>query len=122
MRAAVETDGTVRTIRVKVEAVPDIDVTRSYHRKPRIFRPESVVITLVDGVISQAKVSGGLVLKSGAASTEVGESETWRSGSWSTPKLAEAPAWLARLMDEAPSGVTTWRDMDTHNPDEVTAL
>jgi hypothetical protein len=122
MRAVIETDTTVRTIRVKVEAVPEIDVTRSYHRKPRIFRPEYVVITLKDGVVSQARVTGGLVLKSGKASTEVGESETWSAGSWNSPKLAEAPAWLARLVDEAPSGVTTWRDLDTTNPDEVTAL
>jgi hypothetical protein len=122
MRAAVETDGTVRTIRLSVADVPDVDVTRHWHRKPRIFRPQSVVITLVDGEVSQAKVSGGLVLKSGQPSTEVGESETWARSAWSTAKLTEAPAWLKRLVDEAPSGVTAWRDLDTTNPDEVTAL
>jgi hypothetical protein len=121
MQAAVHTDGTVRTIRIQVKDVPDVDVTRHWHRKPRIFRPDSVVITLVDGEVRDAKVSGGLVLKSGKVSTEVVESETWARFTWSA-RLSEAPAWLARLVDESPSGVTSWRDLDTTNPDEVSAL
>ncbi len=109
MQAAVKRDTTVRTITVEVVNTPDIDVTRSYHRKPRIFRPDTVVITQVDGEIQNARVSGGLVLKSGAASTEVRESEKWHTGSWSTPKLSDAPDWLQAIIDEAPQGVTTWR-------------
>lgn len=106
MQAAVKKDTTVRTIQLEVQNVPDVDVTRSYHRKPRIFRPDSVTIQLVDGTVERVTVSGGLVLKSGAASTEVHEKEEW--GSYSL-KLSEAPEWLALLINDAPQGVTTWR-------------
>lgn len=107
MQAAVKRDTTVRTIRLGVQNVPDVDVTRPYHRKPRIFRPDSVTIRLVDGTVERVTVSGGLVLKSGAASTEVHEKEEW--GFYSSPKLSEAPEWLALLINDAPQGVTTWR-------------
>lgn len=107
MQAAVKRDTTVRTIMLEVQNVPDVDVTRSYHRKPRIFRPDSVTIKLVDGTVERVTVSGGLVLKSGAASTEVHEKEEW--GFYLSPKLSEAPEWLALLINDAPQGVTTWR-------------
>jgi hypothetical protein len=109
MQAAVKRDTTVRTIMLEVQNVPDVDVTRYYHRKPRIFRPDSVTIKLVDGTVERVTVSGGLVLKSGAASTEVSEKEQWFPGSSWSPKLSEAPEWLALLVDQAPQGLTTWR-------------
>ena len=109
MQAAVRQDQTVRTITLGVHGVPDIDVTRSYHRKTRIFRPERVVITLVDGKVSRVVTSVGLVLKSGRASTEVRENEEWTVKGWSGTKLTDAPEWLALLIAEAPQGVTTWR-------------
>jgi hypothetical protein len=109
MRAAVRKDITTRIITLEVQNVPDVDVTRSYHRKARIFRPDSVIIRLVDGNVGHVDVSGGLVLKSGAASTEVREHEEWSAGSWAPCKLADAPEWLALLVKDAPHGVTTWR-------------
>lgn len=109
MQAAVDRDVTVRTLWLKVTGAPDIDVTRAYHRKPRIFRPDSVTIRVVDGNVQRVTVSGGLVLKSGGASTEVHEKEEWSSSAYSSPKLSEAPEWLALLINDAPQGVTTWR-------------
>ncbi len=122
MRAAVKRDHTARTITLEVTGVPDVDVTRSYHRKPRIFRPDSVTITVSDGEIQTVVASGGLVLKSGAASTEVRESEKWYSGTWTSPKIKDAPEWLATLIREAPAGVTSWYVPDASNAEEVQAL
>lgn len=110
MRAAVANDTTTRTITLEVANAPDIDVTRSYHRKPRIFRPERVTVNLVDGEMSSIEVSGGLVLKSGATSTEVGESQTFYPvGGWSSPQIDKAPQWLQTVAAEAPEGILTWR-------------
>jgi hypothetical protein len=110
MRAAVTEDHTTRVISLDVAGAPDIDVTRSYHRKPRIFRPERAWLTIHDGELRSVKVMGGLVLKSGAASTEVGESETfYPEGGWNSPKLSTAPEWVQLIVAEAPAGVTTWR-------------
>ena len=106
------------TIQLDVEDVPDIDVTQSWHRKPRVFRPDHVTIVFSNGQISSVNVSGGLVLKSGRPSTEVRDNVRW----YSPAELTRMPEWVKRLVDEAPSGVTTWRDLDTTNPDEVTAL
>lgn len=106
MIATVKKDTTVRTIVIEVVpgSVPDIDITRSYHRKPRIFRPDSVTLTLVGGVLSNVNISGGLVLKSGAASTEVRDNERW----YTDRELAAAPDWVRELMTEAPQGATSW--------------
>ena len=110
MQAAMTKDTTTRVITLEVANAPDIDVTRSYHRKPRIFRPERVTVNLVDGEMRSVKVSGGLVLKSGAASTEVGESEAFYPvGSWSSPKIDKAPQWLQMVAAEAPLGILSWR-------------
>lgn len=105
MQATVAADNTVRTIRLTVHNVPDIDVTMSYHRKPRIFRPEHATVRLVDGEIGTVVVSGGLVLKSGAASDLVSESVTY----YGVKELDKAPEWVRVIAAEAPHGVTTWR-------------
>jgi hypothetical protein len=111
MRATVIMDTTARTIHVKVMFGTDIDVTRSHHCRPRIFRPDMVTLSLMDGDLSSVKVHGGLVLKSGVASTEVRESETFYPlSSWRSPKLDKAPEWVQLLAAEAPYGVTTWRE------------
>jgi hypothetical protein len=110
MHAEVTQDTTTRVINVEVTGAPDIDVTRSYHRKPRIFRPGRASLVLGDGELRSIKISGGLVLKSDVASTEIGEKETYYpDSSWSTPKLKDAPEWVRLLVAEAPAGVTTWR-------------
>jgi hypothetical protein len=118
MQAAVRRDTTTRVIMLGVSGVPDIDVTRHYHRRPRIFRPQFVTLRWVDGELASAKVDGGLVLKSGGASESAGESETFypETSSWATPKMDKAPEWLHLLVAEAPQGVTSW------NAGEVQAL
>jgi hypothetical protein len=122
MRASVKTDTTVRTIVIEIESgsVPDIDVTQSWHRKPRLIRPDHVVLTTVAGEQTILKISGGLVLKSGAASTEVRDTWEYRRSSYhERDRIGSAPEWVWALWNEAPRHVTTWRGID---PAEVQAL
>jgi hypothetical protein len=122
MRAHVEKDTTVRTIVVRIEpgSVPDVDVTQSWHRKPRLIRPDHAVLTIVAGEQTILKVSGGLVLKSGRASTEVRDTQEYRRQSYHTrDRIDEAPSWAHALWNEAPRHVTSWRDPA---PEEVQAL
>lgn len=109
MRAAVTKDRTTRVITMEVRDVPDIDVT-TYQRKPRIFRPDTVIVELVDGKMSSVRIMGGLVLKSGEASDLVREAATYYpDDTWASPRMSEAPKWLQPLVADAPTGVTTWR-------------
>lgn len=122
MRAHVDKDTTVRTIVIKIESgsVPDVDVTQSWHRKPRVMRPDHAVLTTVGGEQTILKISGGLVLKSGAASTEVREGWEWRRSSYhERDRIDSAPSWAWSLWNEAPRHVTSWRDPA---PEEVQAL
>lgn len=122
MRASVEKDTTVRTIKILIEpgSVPDIDVTQSWHRKPRFIRPDQAILTTVAGEQTILKVHGGLVLKSGAASTEVRDTMEWRRQSYAErDRIDSAPSWAHALWNEAPRHVTSWRDPA---PEEVQAL
>lgn len=104
MNAEVKRDDVRRTIVVTVSGVPDIDITASYHKKPRHFRPDSVTIELVNGKLNALNVSGFLVLKSGGTSDSVRDNQRWYSPR-STDKM---PPWLRRLVQEAPAGVASW--------------
>src|SRR6188508_3668830 len=108
MRAAVTKDSTVRTIDLQVDGVPDIDVTQTWHAKPRLFRPEKVTIRVIDGETRNILIKGGLVLKSGKASTQVTESRDYRSQHYDKDRRVEAaPEWVRRLWDEVPAGITS---------------
>lgn len=104
MQAAVSTDNTTRTIDLKVVDAPDIDVT-TYHRKPRVFRPDRAIIRLTNDTFQRIDVYGGLALKSGGTSDKVRERVTY----WSGSELERAPEWVRLLVAEAPAGVTAWR-------------
>jgi hypothetical protein len=111
MRAAVTKDSTVRTIDLEVKGVPDIDVTQTWHAKPRLFRPRSVTIRVIDGETRNILIKGGLVLKSGEASAHVGESRDYRSQHYDKDRRVEtAPEWVRRLWNEAPAGVISWNE------------
>lgn len=104
MQAQVSHDDTRRTIVIDVSGVPDIDITRSYHKKPRGFRPDKVSLTLINGALGGVNVSGYLTLKSGGTSDLVRENQRW----YSVRELTELPGWLQLLIEEAPAGVTLW--------------
>jgi hypothetical protein len=107
MRGSVVKDNLTRVIRVDLEDVPDLDIT-TYHRKPRIFRPDHVSITLADGTVSRVSLSGYLVLKSGGTSDAVRDSKRWYGS-----ELGSLPKWLQAIVTDAPNGVTTWRTAET---------
>lgn len=107
MRGEVVKDEVTRVIRVDLKDVPDVDIT-TYHRKPRIFRPDHVSITILDGTVDRVSLSGYLVLKSGWTSAAVRDSKRWYSS-----ELASLPKWLQTVVDEAPKGVTIWRTAET---------
>lgn len=123
MRATVTRDNTTRSITLDVTGVPDIDVT-TYHRKPRIFRPDQVTIKLTNGNVSDVNVSGGLVLKSGGTSDQVRENQHWWGKEWTGPGRSgfEVPAWLRSLVTEVLAGATSWHVPDVNNPEEVQTL
>lgn len=104
MQAQVSRDDTRRTIVIDVSGVPDIDITRSYHKKPRAFRPDKVSLTFTNGALDGIVVSGYLVLKSGGVSDVVRESQRW----YSVRDETTLPGWLQLLIDEAPAGVVLW--------------
>lgn len=104
MQAQVSSDDMRRTIVIRVSEVPDIDVTRSYHKRPKSFRPDKVRLNLANGALSGIDVSGPLVLKSGGVSDLIRESQRW----YSKPDMTMLPGWLQLLIDEAPAGVTGW--------------
>lgn len=110
MKANVTSDQVVRTIRIAIESgsVPDIDITRSWHRRPRLIRPILATLQVVNGEQKALTVTGGLVLKSGAASTEVQDVQEYRRTSVIHENIAQAPAWVRVLWDEAPAGLTSW--------------
>lgn len=111
MRAAVEKDQTVREIVIAVGEVPDIDITQAWHSKPRVFRPYRAVIRIVDGVTRNIMVSGGMVLKSGDASTEQTGKRDWRRDAYSdSDRIESAPPWVRVLWNTAPGGMTAWQE------------
>jgi hypothetical protein len=113
MQARVKTDRTVRTIILTIEpgSVPDHDVTRSWHKKPRIIRPDHLTVVTTNGDLDSVALSGGLVLKSGAASTEVRESDKWY-GAYGDHKLSDLPEWLAPVVQAVIDGQTVWQSAE----------
>lgn len=110
MRASVREDSTTRVITLEVSGVPDVDTTKSWQTKPRVFRPDHVTIRLVDGEVQEVKASGPFVLKSGGTSDKMREVQSWTRtpGSVRGNKLEQGPEWVQTLAREAPAGVTWW--------------
>jgi hypothetical protein len=115
MKATVRQDVTTRVITLEVRDVPDVDGTKSWHSEGatwKMFRPDHVTITTVNGETDEVKASGPLILKSGEPSTAQRGDKTWSPDNiWSIgERLSTAPSWLRRLVAEAPAGVTLWDD------------
>lgn len=110
MRASVTTDTTTRTIVLEVSDVPDVDATKSWQRKARVFRPDTAVIRIVDGQVVELKTAGYMILNAGQLSTKVRETMSWHpDDGWGLgQKLSTAPDWVRTLWTEAPAGVTSW--------------
>lgn len=109
MRATVKNDRTERVITLEVSGTPDLDVTETWHHKPRTIRPDYVDITVVDGEFRRIEASGPLVKNDG---TPGRNRDTWKcaaSGArYERVTLDTAPEWVRTLVREAPAGVTSW--------------
>jgi hypothetical protein len=104
MKAAVEKDHTDRTIAINVVDGPMLDVTQTWHRRPRLIRVERVMVRIGnDGWVRELTALGGLVLKNGQTSLGQRDRRTWASDN-------DLPEWAKRFWKEAPDGVTYWAD------------
>jgi hypothetical protein len=109
MKAEVDRDTRTRQIDVTIEDGPLIDVTESWHDKPRAIRADHVTIRVVDGETRRINVSGFLVKKDGSPSDSVRAKRGWGpDGYRPEERISEAPEWVQSLFTEAPSGVTGW--------------
>lgn len=137
MRASVKTDRATRVIELDLE--PDgpawdlHDVTATWRKVPRIFRPDRARLVLEQGEtdegerrweVTSINVAGYLVLKSGAVSDnhQSRDSMTWAAGGYHRGKLADAPEWVAEIVAQAPLGITAYVWTDAERAEEVQAL
>jgi hypothetical protein len=103
MKAATAKDTTERTIVINVVDGPVLDVTQSWHRRPRLIRVERVTVQVLNGRVRELTALGGLVLKNGRTSLGQRDRRTWASDN-------DLPEWAQRFWNEAPDGVTFWAD------------
>jgi len=109
MKAAVERDNLARKITIKVVDGPILDVSESWHTKPRRIRVERITITIFNGETTSMVVTGGIVLKSGAASTgQRGQLEWSAQALVGSQLISRAPAWAQLIWRQAPVGETYW--------------
>lgn len=139
MRASVTDDRATRVIELKLE--PDgpawdlHDLTATWRDKPRVFRPDLVRLVLVQappvmsGEItweaSTIRLSGQLVLKSGAVSTaqQSRDSMVWRRAAMKAgERIDHAPEWVREIVAQAPHGITGYLWTDSERAEEVRAL
>lgn len=113
MRIEVTGDSSRReiTFQIRQGTAPDLDVTESWHRKPRVIRPYKGTLVVIDGEQRRITVHGWLVLKGGRASTEIGSRREWRrtaSSLLERERIENAPEWVQLVWKEAPLGIVAW--------------
>jgi hypothetical protein len=111
MRAHVVKDTGTREIELAVEGLPDLDVTESWHRKPRFIRPDKASVRLVNGQTRSIIINGYLIKASGQPSDSVRDKRVFvPNGYRTTEHLANAPGWVRELFAQAPTGIAefTW--------------
>jgi hypothetical protein len=109
MRAHVTKDTSTRTIELELEGLPDLDITQSWHSKPRAIRPDKAIIHINSGETRSINVLGYLVKKSGAPSDSVRDNLTFTTRPYRVKeRLDQAPGWVRELFTQAPYGVTTF--------------
>jgi hypothetical protein len=111
VKAHVTRDNSTRTIELEVEGVPDLDVTESWHRQPRVIRPDKARINVVDNEAHAIVVFGAVIKKSGHPSEHVRGDRTYRPQAYrETERLDLAPGWIKKLFAQAPLGIRefTW--------------
>lgn len=109
MRATVRQDRSVRTITIEIEQGPILDISRPWHKLPRTVQVSTVVIRIQDNVVREVVARGGMILKSGEASSSTFGDRSWlRSAFNAVDDIDQAPEWIRTLAREAPTGLTNW--------------
>ena len=128
MRASVTKDQTTRVIELELEAPSAAwglyDVTATWRKVPRTFRPDRARLVLDQGEVRSITVSGYLVLKSGRVSDshQSRDSMTWAAGGYHRGKLADAPEWVAEIVTQAPLGIPSYVWTEAERAEEVQVL
>lgn len=109
MRGSVRNDTTTRIITLEVSGVPDVDVAQSWHRQPRIMRPEHVTIRIVDAQVKELRAAGPLIRKNGEPGLQRADTSWWPTDVYGHQRHVDgAPEWVRTLWAQAPAGVTSW--------------
>jgi hypothetical protein len=139
MRASVKSDRATRVIELDLEAdgaAWDLhDVTATWRKVPRIFRPDKARLVLEQGETDEGErrwearsisISGYLVLKGGRVATnhQSRDSMTWEhTGTWrKESSVSLAPEWVQEIVRQAPIGITAYTWTDAERAEEVQAL
>lgn len=133
MRASVTDDRATRVVELTLE--PDgpawdlHDLTATWRKAPRFFRPDKVRLVLFQGEsgweASTIRLSGQLVLKSGVVSTaqQSRDSMVWRHGAFTAcERIENAPEWVREIAAQVPHGITAYAWTDSERAEEVQAL
>lgn len=110
MRAAVSKDEITRIVTIAVTEVPDIDISETFHRAPRIIRPDQAILVIRDDVPRRIEVTGPIVLKSGKVSAETKGRRTWYGSSSlvTRDRVDASPEWVQELWFGVEKGHTEW--------------
>lgn len=125
MKIEVTKDSSHRTIEFEVSqgAAPDLDVSQSWHRKPRSIRPDKGQLHIVDGEVRRIIVSGYLIKASGQPSDSVRDKWEWsRQPYRERERIENAPEWVRHIWNEAGLGMAAWSYPDREDPEQVQAL
>jgi hypothetical protein len=128
VKASVTKDQTTRVIELELEAPSaawDLhDVTATWRKVPRIFRPDRARLVIDQGEVKSINVSGYLVLKGGRVSDnhQSRDSMTWTAGGYHKGKLADVPGWVGEIVAQAPLGITSYVWTESERAEEVQAL
>ena len=120
MKATVFSDVSTRKIELTLEGLPDLDITQSWHSKPRTIRPDKAIIHISSGETRSINVMGYLVKKSGQPSDSVRDNLTFTTQPYRVKeRLDQAPGWVQELFTQAPLGIT---EFSWVSPEEAQVL
>lgn len=112
MRAAVERDTMTREIVITVKDGIELDVSETWHTRPRRIRVDTVTIRVLDGETLSIRAAGGLLLKDGRASDLQRGHKAWnhRNTTEYNNGIETAPEPIREMWRQAPAGITeyTW--------------
>lgn len=95
MNFTIRRDEVTRKVNLGLSNVPDVDVTETWHKRKRVFRPDSMWLSKAPYGL-EIGVSGPALLQNGTP----GESRlemVWYSN-WITDTAKDAPDWVKEIV------------------------